>query len=103
MVNLSENIKFKPSTIVRIVKGSPVSAELSAAVLLHDQLWIGGMVRNDGSLGGMVKFDFNNLSIGYSYEISQTVLRPYNQGTHEIYISYDIDFRNKKILSPRYF
>jgi len=103
MVNLSENIKFKPSTIVRIVKGSPVSAELSAAVLLHDQLWIGGMFRNDGSLGGMVKFDFNNLSIGYSYEISQSVLRPYNQGTHEIYISYDIDFRNKKILSPRYF
>lgn len=103
VLNVADNIKFKPSTIVRVVQGSPVSAELSAAVILHDQLWLGGMYRNDGSLGAMVKFDFNKLSIGYAYDVSQSVLRPYNQGTHEIYISYDIDFRNKKILSPRYF
>jgi len=104
VLNVAENIKIKPSAIVRIVQGSPVSAEVSVAALLHDQLWIGGMFRNDKSLGAMVKFDIsNNLSIGYSYDLSQSLLRPYSQGTHEIYISYDIDFRNKKILSPRYF
>jgi len=104
VMNISENIKFKPSTTIRMVSGSPVSAELSAAVLLHDQLWLGAMFRNDGSLGAMVKFDLTNqLSIGYSYDLSQSDLRPYNQGTHEVYISYDIAFRNRKILSPRYF
>lgn len=104
VMNISENIKFKPSTTIRFVSGSPVSAEFTAAVLLHDQLWLGGMYRNDGSLGAMVKFDLTNkLSVGYSYDLSQSDLRPYNQGTHEVYISYDIAFRNRKILSPRYF
>ncbi len=104
VLDVSDNIKFKPSTTIRIVSGSPVSAELSAAVLLRDQLWLGGMYRNDGSLGAMVRFDLTSqLSVGYSYDLSQTNLRPYNQGTHELYLSYDVVFRNRKILSPRYF
>jgi type IX secretion system PorP/SprF family membrane protein len=104
VINISENIKFKPSSTIRIVSGSPVSAEFSAAVLLREQLWLGGMYRNDGSLGAMVKFDLTNqLSVGYSYDLSQSDLRPYNQGTHEVYISYDIAFKNRKTLSPRYF
>jgi len=104
VVNISENIKFKPSTTVRMVSGSPVSAEFTPAVLLHNQLWLGGMFRNDGSLGALAKFDLTNqLSVGYSYELSQSALRPYNQGTHEVYVSYDLAFRNRKILSPRYF
>jgi len=104
VMNISENIKFKPSTTIRIVSGSPVSTELSAAILLHEQLWLGAMFRNDGSLGAMVKFDLTSqLSVGYSYDLSQSDLRPFNQGTHEVYISYDIAFRNRKILSPRYF
>ena len=104
VINISENIKFKPSSTIRIVSGSPVSAEFSAAVLLREQLWLGGMYRNDGSLGAMVKFDLTNqLSVGYSYDLSRSDLRPYNQGTHEVYISYDIAFKNRKTLSPRYF
>jgi type IX secretion system PorP/SprF family membrane protein len=101
---LSDNIKFKPSATVRVVSGSPVSAEVSAAFLLREQLWLGGMYRNDNSYGAMVKFDLTKqLSVGYAYDFSQSDLRPYNQGTHEVYISYDVAFRNRKILSPRYF
>ncbi len=104
VVDISENIKFKPSAIVRMVSGSPLSAELSAAVLLHDKLWIGGMYRLGDSVGAMVKFDITDqLSLGYSYDLTQSGLRNYNQGTHEIFVSYDLAFKNKKILSPRYF
>jgi len=102
--DLAENIKFKPSTTFRIVNGAPASAELSAAVLLHDKLWLGGMYRYGDSFGGLVKFDLTNqLSIGYSYDLTLSSMRYYNQGTHEVFISYDVMFKNKKILSPRYF
>lgn len=104
VLDVTENIKFKPSTTVRIVSGAPVSVELSAAVLLHDKLWLGGMYRNGDALGGMVKFDITNqLSLGYSYDYTLSELRPFNQGTHEVYISYDFVHRNRKTLSPRYF
>lgn len=104
VLDVSDNIKFKPSTTIRIVSGAPVSAELSAAVLLHDRLWLGGMYRLGDSAGAMVKFDLTNqLSLGYSYDFTLSELRPFNQGTHEVYVSYDFAFRNRKTLSPRYF
>jgi len=104
VLDVTEDIKFKPSTTVRVVAGAPVSVELSAAVLLHDKLWLGGMYRNGDALGGMVKFDITNqLSLGYSYDYTLSELRPFSQGTHEVYISYDFMHRNRKTLSPRYF
>lgn len=104
VLDISENIKFKPSTTVRLVKGSPVSAELTAAILLNDKLWLGAMYRVGDSFGALIKFDVTKkLSIGYSYDLTQSDLQSYNQGTHEIYLSYDIEFKNKKVLSPRYF
>ena len=104
VIDVAENIRFKPSSTVRMVSGAPVNVELSAAFLLHDKLWVGGMYRNDGSIGGMVKFDITNqLSLGYSYDATESALRYYSQGTHEVYISYDVAYRNKKILSPRFF
>ncbi len=104
VANLSDNIKFKPSTVMRIVSGSPVSAELSGAFILNDRLWLGGMYRFGDSVGAMVKFDLTRqLSVGYSYDLTNSALSPYNQGTHEVYVSYDFAFRNRKVLSPRYF
>ncbi len=104
VVDISENIRFKPSFTFRMVNGAPLSSEFSGAVLLHDRLWLGAMYRFADSFGGMVKFDITNqLSLGYSFDMTQSRLRNYNQGTHEVFISYDIAFRNKKILSPRFF
>ena len=104
VLDISENIKFVPSTTLRIVRGAPISTEISAAVLLQDKFWLGGMYRFGDSIGALVKYDITKqLSIGYSYDLTQSELRPYNKGTHEIYISYDVAFQNGKILSPRYF
>lgn len=104
VVGICENIKFKPSFTFRMVQGVPLSTELSGALLLHDRLWLGGMYRYAEALGAMVKFDISSqLGLGYAYDLTLSQLGNYNQGTHEVYISYDIDFWNKKILSPRYF
>ena len=87
-----------------MVNGAPLSSEFSGAVLLYDRLWLGGMYRFKEALGALIKFDISNqLSLGYSYDMTLSRLGNYSQGTHEVYIGYDINFRNKKILSPRFF
>jgi len=104
VIDLAENIKFMPSTTIRMVSGSPLSAEFTAALIFMDKLWVGGMYRIGDSFGVMAKYDITNqLSVGYSYDMTNSELRPYQQGTHELYISYDVAFKNKRILSPRYF
>jgi len=102
--DVSENVRLKPSFTFRMVSGAPLSSEFSGAFLLHDRLWLGAMYRYLEALGGMVKFDITNqLGMGYSYDMTLSRLGRYNQGTHELYVSYDIAYRNKKIMSPRYF
>lgn len=104
VLDVSENIRFKPSFTMRMVNGAPLSSEFSGAILLHDRLWLGGMYRLGDSVGALIKFNVTNqFSLGYSYDMTQSRLRNDNQGTHEVYVSYDIAFRNKKILSPRFF
>ncbi len=104
VMDLAENIKFMPSTTIRMVSGSPVSAEFTASLIFMDKIMVGGMYRIGDSFGALVKWDVTNqLSLGYSYDMTNSELRPYQQGTHELYISYDVAFKNKKILSPRYF
>jgi len=104
VLDVSENIKFKPSAIVRMVKGAPVSSELNASFLLHDRLWLGGMYRFRSAAGALVKFDITRqLSLGYSFDYTFNELGNYNQGTHEAFISYDVVLKSRKVLSPRYF
>lgn len=102
--DISQNVRFKPSFTFRMVSGAPLSTEVSTAVILFDKLWLGTMYRYLDALGGMVKFDITpQLGLGYSYDMTLSRLGNYNQGTHEVYVCYDIAYRNKKILSPRYF
>jgi len=104
VVDFNQNIKFKPSVTVRAVKGSPLSTEMSLAVLLNDKLWLGGMYRFGDAVGAMVKFEISKqLSLGYSFDYTVSELGAFNQGTHEVYISYDFIRTGKKVLSPRYF
>jgi hypothetical protein len=99
-----EQVRFKPSFTFRMVNGAPLSSELSGAFLLLDRLWLGAMYRHLDALGGMIKFDFaNQLCLGYSFDKTLSRLGNFNQGTHEVFVSYDITYPNKKVLSPRFF
>jgi hypothetical protein len=41
--------------------------------------------------------------VGYSYDITTSDLGPYNNGTHEITVSYEFGFDKPEIKSPRFF
>ena len=103
--DLNKDVKFKPSLITKIVNGAPPSTDVTAQFLLKDTYWLGATYR----LGDAVAFIGNiklnkQLMIGYSYDFTVSALNNYNNGSHEIIISYDFDgFLKNKVKSPRYF
>lgn len=104
IIDVANFIKFKPSFTSRLVSGSPFSTELTGAFIFHEKLVLGVMYRFEDSFGGLVNFQLSpQLMIGYAYDQTHSRLRKYNSGTHEIMISYDFKFGNRKILSPRFF
>ena len=102
--NLSSTVKFKPSTLVKIVKGAPLQVDLSANFLFFDKLTVGGAYRWSAAGSAMVGFQISNSwLIGYAYDKDTTRLGNYNSGSHEIFLRYELFKNNGKVISPRFF
>lgn len=106
--DLGDNVKFKPTALAKasFAKefGTPLQADFTANFLLKEKLWLGAMYRTGAAFGGIVQWIFNNgLRVGYAYDMATTNMRQYNNGTHEIMVSYELKFLKKDYTSPRYF
>lgn len=104
MFNLSDNVKFKPSFMTKSVLGSPFEYDISANFLLAERFWIGGMYRSGDSYGVIAQWIINRkLRFGYAFDFTITDLRNYQNGVHEVMISYEFIPAKRKYVSPRYF
>jgi len=101
---VSENIKMKPSVMIKAVQGAPLNADLTLQALFMDVFWLGISYRTEDSFSALGTFQVTpKLRIGYSYDYTTTELSNYSNGTHEINLGYDFSFTKKKIVTPRYF
>jgi type IX secretion system PorP/SprF family membrane protein len=102
--NLSNDIKFKPAFISKIVSGSPLQLDLSGNFLFYDKFTLGAAYRMSASLSAMAGFQISDkLFIGYGYDRETTRLSGFNSGSHEIFLQFDLFENNKKVESPRFF
>ena len=106
LLNIIDNLAFKPTMLVKVTSAAPVQADLTASFIIMKRLLVGVMYRTGDSFGGLLGFDITDaLHLGYSYDWSYGLQTSnYNQGSHEIVLRYDIIFLSKKqIHSPRNF
>ena len=101
---ISADLKVRPSTMVRVVEGAPLSVDLNLNFLLRDKVWFGGLYRLGNTFGVMAQYQFTEqLKAGYAFDMTTSKLGGYNGGTHEVMIGYDLKFTKGSIVSPRYF
>jgi type IX secretion system PorP/SprF family membrane protein len=106
MIKISDNLEFKPTTLVKVTPAAPIQADITASFIIMKRLLIGGMFRTGDAFGLLVGVDLTEqLHVGYSYDYSYGLQTfKYNKGSHEIVLRYDFIFSSKKqIHSPRYF
>lgn len=102
--NLSENVQFKPTMLTKLAPNTPLQVDLTANFLIANRFWIGSMYRTGASFGFIAQWIINNkLRFGYAVDFSTTKLQRYNDGTHEIMISYELSTLKEMFVSPRYF
>ncbi|WP_159780244.1 type IX secretion system membrane protein PorP/SprF [Flavobacterium sp. 9AF] len=104
--NLSDNIKFKPAFMGKLVSNSPLSAEITANFMFFDRFEIGASHRLDDSFSGLANYRITpQLRIGYAYDHTISNLGSFNSGSHEVFLLFDLDtFGNKGYdKSPRFF
>jgi type IX secretion system PorP/SprF family membrane protein len=101
---LSEEIKLKPSVLVKYLPGVPVQADLNIAALFRNMLWTGISFRTGDAIAGIIEYQANmHFRIGYAYDFTFSGMRYYSAGTHELMLGYDFGKDFIKVKTPRFF
>ena len=101
---MADNIKFRPSTLVKFVKNAPVQIDVNASILFNRQFMVGLSYRTQNAITAMTEIGLtNSIRLGYSYDMYFNELQLYNYGSHEIRIEFDVNMSKLKMLTPRYF
>jgi len=101
---IGDNVKLKPAVMAKVVKGAPLTADISLNTLIKEQFTIGAAYRYHDAASILLGYTFKKaLFIGYSYDINLTKLRRYNSGSHDIILKYNLYKKEMSAQSPRFF
>jgi type IX secretion system PorP/SprF family membrane protein len=106
--NIGEDLKFKPTMLTKASftseTGGPVQFDIAGNFLIKERFWLGANYRPGSAFGFIAQWIIDNkMRIGYAFDYSTTNINNFENGTHEIMISYELKFLNKRFISPRYF
>lgn len=86
---LNRNIKFKPALLTKVVSGAPLSLNFSANFMFNEAYTAGLSYNNGESLSAVLSADLSSVfTIGYSFDYSLRSLNQFDNGSHEIVLSY---------------
>jgi type IX secretion system PorP/SprF family membrane protein len=80
LIDLTPDIKFQPSVLLKYVAGAPMEADFNGILSLYDLLYFGLSYRSSASVNVLTQIKINKqLSLGYSYEYSTNELANFHQ------------------------
>lgn len=104
VIPVSDKWKLRPTSLVKITEGAPLSVDLTMAAIYNEKLWLGANYRLLSAFGAFVQVQISpQFKIGVASDFGTQKLRNYNHGSFEIMLSYDFTFKKEGIRSPRYF
>lgn len=105
VIPLSQDVKLKPSTLIKLVEGAPIQVDVNANIWFYDAIAAGLSYRiSAGTLVSMVEIQATKqIRIGYAYDAALGQSKVVGRGSHEIMARYEFGYVKAKILSPRYF
>ncbi len=102
--DITQDFKFKPAGLVKLVSGAPLQVDITANALLYDKLTLGLAYRWSAALSGLVGFQVTDgLMLGFAYDRDTTDLDQFNDGSYEVFLRFEIFKNPKRLLSPRFF
>lgn len=85
--NLSERLRFKPSVLLKGVKGSPLSLDYNVAFNLDQKYTIGLFARNVNTCGFLAQIRFAE-----AYRLAYTFEMPLNNSVESRFTTHEISF-----------
>lgn len=91
LFTLNHVLDLKPALMIRGVKGAPVSIDVSVNAHIYERFLAGVSYSSDDALSALAGFQINNnIMVGYAYDYSTTRLARYNNGSHEVFLRFEL-------------
>jgi type IX secretion system PorP/SprF family membrane protein len=104
LLTLSENVKFRPSALLKYASAYNPQVDVNASFLFADRFLAGVSYRTSDAVVLLAEFwPSKQLRLGYAYDINTSRLRSFNSGSHEFMVGFDFSFNKSQVVSPRYF
>lgn len=93
IIYISDKIQFKPSTLLRVTKGSAASADINCNFIINRLYTAGAFTRNLNSYGLLLQMVMSNYRFGYVFEMpgKSSAL---NFISHEVSLALSLDILN---------
>jgi len=93
---INDNVKFKPSTLIKYTSDLPLSVDLNVNVMFKEQIEFGVSYRYNDSVSAMAALILSKrFRVGYSYDYTLTNLGGFNSGSHELMLLLNFDFKKR--------
>ena len=97
VLDISPNVKFSPSTLIRYQEQNRLGWDLNATIIFDGIAYTGVSYRNGDALVFLTQLILNeNFRIGYAYDATVNELSSQSRGTHEILLNYRVKLKNFK-------
>jgi type IX secretion system PorP/SprF family membrane protein len=104
--DLNNDLKLKPSALLKFVSGAPIQLDLNANLWLYEKFGFGLSYRSLDAPVFMVEAQvLPQLRFGYAFDYSLAI-KPANgfgRSSHELMLRYEFGYDKGKVLTPRYF
>ncbi len=95
---------FKPTFMITATRGLPLQYDISGNILLREKLWLGLMLRSGNAVSFVSQWIMdNNLRLGFAMDITYNEIFPYQYGTYEVTLGFDVDFFGRSYIREKYF
>jgi len=89
LIDLSSEWQLRPSTHIKITKGSPISTDISATAIYEERVWLGAYYRLKAAIGALVQVQIVDsfragLAAGFA-------THRVNNASIEVMVCYEID------------
>ncbi len=101
---ISDALKIKPQAMVQVVQNAPLLYNVNVNVLIKNLIWAGVSYRSGADVSAILGVQVNpQFIVSYSYDYTLNDIQKYSKGSHEIALGYVFSYKQRKVVTPRYF
>ena len=95
---------FKPTMMLTYNRGLALQHDIGINFMIREKLWLGLMSRSGNAVSFVSNWIMdNNLRLGFAMDLTYNEIFPYQYGTYEISLGFDMDFFGRSYIREKFF